>query len=259
MATFLEYEKPLIVAMIQCLTKEECIAKIKRSIDDGAEALGIQLCKLERKYRNKEDLTEIFQACGGRPIYITSYRVGDSNGMTDDECVELLLLGLDCGATLCDIMGDYFDKGAPYQLTFKPEAVAKQKALADEIHKRGGEVLVSCHTGKCTTLAENLMLAKGELERGADVIKIVNFCESYDKIPEYMDSIRKINKLSDKKLLFLLSEKGQIMRYIGPSYGVCMYLTVQEHGVEDTKEQPLTRDIKAIRDAMNWEIMGSDF
>lgn len=46
--TFLNYDKPLLTAMIQCPTAEECIEKIKASLADGADALGIQLCRLKR-------------------------------------------------------------------------------------------------------------------------------------------------------------------------------------------------------------------
>ena len=43
----------------------------------------------------------------GKPIYVTSYRFDKSEGFSDDECAELLLLTLDSGATLCDVMGGY--------------------------------------------------------------------------------------------------------------------------------------------------------
>lgn len=70
--TFLKYDKPLITAMIQCSTAEECIAKIKASAADGADAFGVQLCKLKREQRTKKNLTEIFSACGDKPtIYKT--------------------------------------------------------------------------------------------------------------------------------------------------------------------------------------------
>jgi len=250
MASFLNHEKPLLTAMIQYPTPEECIQKIQASLVDGAEAFGIQLCKLKKEYRTKETLERIFQACQGLPIYITSYRGGQSAGCTDEECAELLLLGLDAGATLCDIMGDMFDKGAQYELTENPEAVAKQKALIDEIHRRGGEVLMSCHTRSDLSLEENLKIAKAQAERGADIIKIVNDIKDKSRLPVSIQSIQQILEETGKKLLFLVSGAGQIMRYIGPNFGVCMYLCVQHYGPLDTKVQPLLKDLKQIRDHM---------
>lgn len=246
--TFLKYDKPLLTAMIQCSTPQKCIEKIKLSLDDGADAFGIQLCRLQKQYRTKEILKTIFDSCNGKPIYVTSYKYGESENDTYDDCANLLLLALDSGATLCDVMGDMFSPSPQYQLTDNIEAIAKQKKLIDEIHRRGGEVLMSSHTFKSTTVEENLMIAKAHIERGADIIKIVNTAESSNEIPTYIEAIQKITQLTDKKLLFLVSGKGQIIRYIGPNFGVCMYLCVHHHDELDTIEQPILKNIKAVRD-----------
>lgn len=248
MKTFLKYDKPPLTAMIQCETADECIEKIKKSLTDGADAFGIQLCVLKREYRDEKTLKRIFSACGDKPIYATSYRCKESEGMSDDECAELLLRALKCGATLLDVMGDAYDVSPQYQLAQSDTAIKKQKELIDKIHSLGGEVLMSSHTFKSTTLEENLMIAKAHIERGADVIKIVNDALSEDEVPKYIDIIQKITAMTDKKLLFLVSGKGQIIRYIGPSFGVCMYLCVQEHGELDTPEQPVLKKLKAVRD-----------
>ena len=249
MATFLKYDKPLICAMIKCPTPEECIAKIKRSINAGAEAIGLQLCRIRREYRTEENLRPIFEACGGLPVYITSYRGGESKGYTDEECAELLCLGVKCGGTLADVMGDLFAKEPSYyELTEEPEAIKKQKELIKELHEMGAEVLISSHTKKSLTLEENLRLAKAQEERGADVIKIVNVAESAAEIPVYLEAIQKITADTDKKLLLLASGEARLIRYIGANFGVCMYLCVESHGELDTKEQPTIAKIKAIRD-----------
>jgi len=250
--TFLKYEKPLLTAMIVCETPEEAIKKINDSIELGADALGIQLCCLKREYRSKETLLEIFKACRGLPIYITSYRGRFSEGMSDDECAELLLLGLDAGATLCDVIGDFFEKDAKYQLAQSEEAIKKQKSLIDEIHKRGGEVLMSSHTKTSCSLEESMMIAKAQAERGADVIKIVHISKNKNEIPMYIDTIKQITKEIDKKLLFLVSEEANVTRYLGPSYGVCMYLCLSEIGKYDTPDQPLLSVIKPFRETLTF-------
>ena len=61
-ATFLKYEKPLLCAMVQEETPEDAIKKIQDSLADGADALGVQLEKLERQYHTKEHLSQIFKA-----------------------------------------------------------------------------------------------------------------------------------------------------------------------------------------------------
>lgn len=248
MSKFLNYDKPLLCAMIQGETSEECIEKIKVSIDEGADALGIQLCKLKKEYRTRDQLTKIFAACQDKPTYVTSYRYGLSEGLSDDECMDLLLMALDCGATLCDVMGDVFCRTPFLELAEDEEAIKKQKALIDEIHRRGGEVLMSCHTNQSTTLEQNLYIARAQAERGADIIKIVSRAESASEMPVYIESIQRIIAETGKKLLFLLCGEGRVIRYIGANFGVCMYLCVAYHGPLDTPEQPLISRAKAVRD-----------
>ena len=142
--TFLTCEKPLLTAMVQAQTPQECKDIILNSIWDGAEAFGIQLENLKKEYRKPEILVDIFASCEGKPIYVTSYRNSNSAGDTDEECAKLLLMASECGATLCDIMGDYFHP-EPHELTMDPEALNKQKALIEELHKRGRSVDVNTY------------------------------------------------------------------------------------------------------------------
>ena len=173
--SFYGHDKPLLCAMIQCTTAVECIAKIRRSLDAGADALGIQMEKIRPEDRVPDRLREIFAACDGKPIYVTSYRHSSNAGKTDDQLGETLLEAVDCGATLVDVIGDMFDERPKrFELATSPEAIEKQKRLIAEVHRRGGEVLMSCHTGCDPTLEENLMIARAQIERGADVVKIVD-------------------------------------------------------------------------------------
>lgn len=248
-ATFLKYEKPLLTAMILYATAEECIEKIKASEADGAEAYGIQLCFLKKEYRTEETLKKIFDACNGKPIYITSYRHKESVDLTDDERVELLLLGLKCGATLCDVMGDLYSQ-APYELTYDETAVEKQKELIAEIHRRGGEVLISSHTSAKLTAEETLKLAMEQADRGADITKIVNDIDGEEDIPECVRTILGL-KTTGKNFLYLVRGEGaKMIRQTGPNLGVCMYLCVQSHGPFDNASQPVLKNIKAVRDHM---------
>ena len=169
-------------------------------------------------------------------------------GLSDDECMELLLSAVECGATLFDVMGDLYSPSPKYELTDDPVAIKKQMELIDRIHRAGGEVLMSSHTYKSISLEENLMIAEEQARRGADVIKIVNDAVSADEVPIYIEAIQRIIKNTGKKLLFLASGAAEIIRYIGPSFGVCMYLTVVYHGELDTEEQPTLSAAKAVRD-----------
>lgn len=246
--TFCQYEQPLLTAMILCRTPEECVEKIQASLEKGAEAFGVQLCQLKREYRTEQHIKQIFAACTDKPIYVTSYRYAESQGMTDEECAELLLLALKCGATLLDIMGNLFDRDAEYEISFQPEAVQKQKELIAEIHRRGGEVLMSSHTHANLSQEENLRIARAHAERGADVVKIVGRIDREDELGQAISQIAAIREAIQRPLLFLLGECGRLIRYIGPKLGVCMYLCVERHGSLDTPMQPLLEDAKAARE-----------
>ena len=148
---------------------------------------------------------------------------------------------------LCDVIGDLYGKSPYYELADDPVAIERQKALVDEIHRRGGYVLMSSHTLKDVSTEESVMIAKAQVERGADIIKIVNRAESADSIPNHIRAIQKITAMTDKKLLLLVSGEGQIVRYIGANFGVCMYLCVAYHNELETKEQPTLAKLKAIR------------
>ena len=241
--SFYGHDKPLLCAMIQCTTAVECIAKIRRSLDAGADALGIQMEKIRPEDRVPDRLREIFAACDGKPIYVTSYRHSSNAGKTDEEL----------GETLLDVIGDMFDERPKrFELATSPEAIDKQKRLIAEVHRRGGEVLMSCHTGCDPTLEENLMIARAQIERGADVVKIVDVAKEKASIPKYIEAIQQITASSDRKLLFLSSGEGVILRYIGPNFGVCMYLCVESHGPLDTPQQPTIARLRAIRDNILW-------
>ena len=249
-ATFLEYERPLLCAMVQDDTPEEMICTILDSLYGGAEAFGIQLCNLKHEYRTEETLRKIFSYCEGRPIYITSYRGNQSKGLSDDECAELLLLGLRAGATLCDVMGDYFCPTTD-QLTFDEEAVKKQKALIEKIHEMGGEVLISSHLSRFFSEEEIVRYAKAQAERGADVIKIVSKAETEDEQMASLQIIHRLKQECDRPFLFLVGGKyTRLVREIGPSLGVCMYLCLSRYRPVSAKAQPLLSAAKAIRDAM---------
>ncbi|MBE6557049.1 MAG: type I 3-dehydroquinate dehydratase [Ruminococcaceae bacterium] len=248
--TFLNQQKPLLTAMVQEKTPEGAICVIMNSLYDGAEAFGIQLCNLLPEYRNVETLRKIFSYCEGRPIYITSYRGAASKGLSDDERVELLLMGLEAGATLCDVIGDLYAPTTD-QLTFDVQAVEKQKALIRTIHERGGEVLISTHTSRYFTEDEVLAYAKEQIARGADVVKIVAKANSEDEQMDALHTIHRLHKELEKPFLFLVGgTHTRLVRQIGPALGVCMYLCVESYLPVTTKAQPRLRNTKLIRDNM---------
>jgi 3-dehydroquinate dehydratase len=229
--------------------------RIKELIDlarpEGAEAFGMQFCQMKKEFRNKKTYRELFEYASPLPVYVTNYRNRISNVEKSDDVLAAELVELaECGATLCDVMGDYFDH-CEGELTMNEEAVKKQMKLIDELHKRGAEVLMSSHVLKFTPAERVLEIALEHQRRGADICKIVT---GADNMAQQIENLRIINLLKENlkiPFLFLSGGERHIMRRIGGLLGCCMYLCVREYDEYATKSQPLLREVKIIRDLLN--------
>ena len=248
--SFLNSNKPLLCVMIQEDNPKDAIDLIQNCRFDGAEAFGIQLECLKREYRNETDLKAIFNACGGLPIYVTSYRNYASTGYTDQDCMDYLKLAAKCGATLCDVMADTFDiqkEGT----TFDQNAVSKQKQVINELHALGAEVLMSTHFTDFKDKEYTYNIARAQSERGCDVIKIVNFAHNDEQLVKNLEICVGLKEVSNAKYLYLASgEKGKFIRQTGGGLGACMYLCVYRYGGVYFLQQPVLKSQKLIRDNM---------
>lgn len=245
--TFLEYEKPLLTVMVQAETPDRIKELIDASVPEGAEAFGMQFCKMKSEYRTEEIYRSLFDYANGLPVYVTNYRHSFNKGKTDDELSAELITLAKCGAALVDVMGDYF---APCdgEFTTDREAVSKQKRLIDELHACGAEVLVSSHIMKFTPAERVLEIALEQQGRGADICKIVTGAESTE---QQIENLRIINLLKEKldiPFLFLSAGESRLLRRIGGALGCCMYLCVHEYDKLATRSQPLLCEMTAIRD-----------
>lgn len=245
-----EQKKPPLVAMISSSTADDCVWEIINSIYDGAEAIGIQLDHIKGEYKNEEGIARLINACNGLPVYITSYKGGENTDLSYDECADLLLLSMRLGAELLDVPGDFYGK-CENGMSFDSDVVARQVELINKIHAGGGSVLMSCHHAVELSQEEIIEHAKAQVERGADVVKIVAKCESDKKMLEHLETISILKSELGKPFLYLTSgprEYSGLIRQIGPNFGVCMYLCVQQHLKGSTPLQPKLRCIKQVRD-----------
>ena len=165
---FLNSYRPTVTVMIQSKTASNAINTIRNAAYEGADAFGLQICRLAPEER--EHLKEIYAASAGRPFYITNYRYGYNEGMSDEECMQGLLDGLKLGGNLGDIMGDTFGRAAD-EITRDIPAIDKQRKLIDEIHSMGKSVLMSSHLYRYAGADEVLEIAYEHQRRGADATK----------------------------------------------------------------------------------------
>lgn len=246
--TFLKFEKPILTCMVQADTPDRIQELMDASVSEGAEAFGMQFCKLKPEYRTREIYKQLF-TYSPLPVYVTNYRHSENQGKTDDLLAEELLLLAECGATLVDVMGDYFDR-TEGEFTTDEVAVHKQKELIEKLHERGAEVLMSTHILRFTPAERVLEIALAHEARGADICKIVTGANT---MAEQIENMRIINLLREHlKIPFLFLSGGEchIMRRVGGALGCCMYLCVHEYDQYATKTQPLLSDMKKIRDIL---------
>ncbi len=248
--SFLGHEKILLTAMIQAATLERAIELMQLSHADGCDAFGVQPCHMTLADRTPENYRRIYAAAEGKPIYITNYRTGSNKGQTDEELAEEMLRMVDAGATLCDVMGDYYCP-TPGELTDDPAAIEKQKKLVERIHAAGAEVLMSSHVLKYTPAERVVEIALAQQARGADIAKIVTFANSE---AEEMENLRITTLLKQElKIPFLFLSGGECHRHrrLGGILGNCMVLCVQQYDELATPAQPLLTKMQGI--LAHWE------
>ena len=245
--TFLNREKPLLTCMVQAHTPERIKELIDASLPEGAEAFGMQFCQLEKEYRTPETYRTLFGYAGDKPVYVTNYRGHGSNaGKSDEELAAGLAELAECGATLCDVMGDLFDRQED-EVARDADAIQKQMALIDALHERGAEVLMSSHVLKFTPAERVLEIALEHQRRGADIAKIVTGAET---MAQQIENLRILTLLKENlkiPFLFLTGGECRLSRRLGGALGNCMELCVHEHDDLATPAQPLLRDMKALR------------
>ena len=244
--TFLNCEKPTITAMVQADNPDRIKELIDKCLPEGAEAFGMQFEQMKPEYRTREVYEDLF-SYSDKPLYVTNYRLKYNEEKSDEELAEELLELADCGATLCDVMGDLYDR-QPDEVAVSEEAIKKQMELIDELHKKGAEVLMSSHIFKFTSAERVLEIALEHQRRGADISKIVTQADSTE---EEIENLRILNLLKEKvdiPVLFLHNGHSRVFRKISGEYGNCMYLCVYEYDEFATSGQPLLADVKPIVD-----------
>ena len=247
---FLNYEKAILTVMVQANNPARIKELMDKAVPSGAEAFGIQFEQMLPEYRTPEVYRDLFSYAKGRPSYVTNYRDKQNAGKSDVELGDELVEFAKCGADLCDMMGDYFDR-QPDEVAVDENAINKQIKLINRIHEKGAKVLMSSHVTKYTPAERVLEIALEHQRRGADISKIV---VGADNREQEIENLRIINMLKEKldiPFIFLSLGECKILRRIGGEFGCCMYLCVYEHDSFATPAQPLLSDVKLIRYLLN--------
>ncbi len=246
---FFDNEKAVLTVMVQADNPARIKELVDKSLPEGAEAFGMQFEKMKPEYRNTETYKDLF-SYSKNPTYATNYRMDYNDGKTDDELADELVELAECGADLCDMMGDYFDRQTD-EVARSEEAIQKQTKLVERLHQKGAKVLMSSHIMNFTSAERVLEIARQHKRTGADISKIV---VGADNMEQQLENLRIVNMLKEKlgiPFLFLCGGECRILRRIGGELGCCMYLCVCEYDDLATPQQPLLRHVKILRDEIN--------
>ena len=244
--TFLGHKRPLLVDMIIVETPTQAVNNIRNAIYDGAEAFGMQMERLRPEFRTEHILKKLTAYMGDRPFYLTNYRGAYNKEMTEEARMDELMLGIKCGATLVDLTGDTFDP-TPGEMTYNKAAIEKQKAQIEKFHEAGAEVLMSSHIFKFMPAEQLVELALEQQSRGVDIVKFVTGTENEEQLWENFNTIKLLKK--ELKVPFLFLSNGpycKMHRVLGPYFGVCMWLCVQQYDALSSRDQPLLRSMSEI-------------
>ena len=248
---FLRGSRPALTVMLQCETPDVAVERIRNANGLGADAYGLQVESLRPEHHTPDTYKRLFDEMDGRPCYVTNYRIAHNGGKTDEELADGLVELATSGAALCDVMGDMFCKH-PEELTDDPAAIRKQTELIGELHRLGAQVLMSSHMLTFTPAQRVLEIAREQVRRGADIVKIVT---GADTMEQQLENLRITHLLKEElgvPFLFLSGGECALHRRLGIKLGCCMALCVYEHDALSTPMQPLLRVMKTVRDDIDF-------
>ncbi len=246
--------KPLLVSMITEKYPADCVTTIRNSIFDCSDAFALLLEILDLKHHNRDDLKGIINYCCDKPMLTINYRKPDRKELSDDDLLAAHMIALEAGASMCDIMGDFYDP-SPMQLAMNPAIIDKQKRLIEKIHSAGGEVLMSSHTWVMMTAEQTIEHAKALEARGPDMIKIAMRADTEDELLEVIKTTALMKReLKIPYLHICMGQYGKVHRVIGSLFGSSLVLCVQQYTKAGHKEQPLLRATRAALDNIDAKI-----
>ena len=178
--SFFGQDKSVLTVMVQADNPARIKELIDKSVPEGAEAFGMQFENMKPEYRTKEVYHDLFAYTKDKPVYVTNYRYAKNEGKSDEQLANELVELAECGADLCDVVGDYFEEkvnadGNRFakqadELAVSESAIKKQMELIDKLHEKGAAVLMSSHVLKYTP-AERVLEIAMEHKKKADYLE----------------------------------------------------------------------------------------
>ena len=228
---------------------ERDLALIRLSAAEGAQGIALQLEDFPPEMRTVDHYRKLMDAAPELPFMFISYRK-DKWFPDDAERQKCLLLAAEAGAKVIDVMGDLYAP-APFELTFDPAAVARQKELIEQIHDRGAKVVMSSHTDQARTAEEILAHLREQSSRGADLLKIVTRADTEEELTEAFRTTMLLKRALNKPFIQLCGGKfSRPHRYLAPKFGLAVAFATPED--KPGAVQPSIRRLRTVLDTIDW-------
>jgi 3-dehydroquinate dehydratase len=251
--SFLNKPYPVITGIMAGQTPQELIAESKHAEFEGANGIAIDISDLKPEFRNHESLKGIIDSVN-LPFMFFFYRNDKWENRDDETRQEVLLTAAGAGAAMIDVMGDLYDP-SPREMTYKEEAIDKQKRLIDKIHAKGADVVISCHMD-CFRTTEQVVEQMKALElRGPDVVKLVHYVNTDEELAEAFKTTMTLKR--ELKLPFIHLCNGSFSRphrFFGPALGTSIFFAVPRYEPRYNMGQPTVKAMKAVLDNIHWNI-----
>lgn len=252
--SFLNRQETAVTLLYKPDNIAQAIALARSGESDGADGIAVEIQRIPQEERTVEQFKNLINSVQ-LPFMFINYRDDTIHGADDEARQQYLLMAVEAGAEVVDVMGDLYDP-SPRELTFDPQAIARQKKLIDEIHARGGKALMSSHVTQESLSAEEVLAQlKEQSSRGADILKIVVLTDTEESAVEAVRTMMLLNKELDKPYIFLGGGKfARFVRYLGLKMGVAIQFGVHDYSAEAPYFQPTIRSFKAVRDNFHWDL-----
>jgi len=184
-------QEPVLAGVVRERTARAAIAEMKNCMYDGVGMIDLHMSCLEKT--DTETLRTIINT-SSLPVLALNYnKLFDRSyaGYSENERIASFLRAVDAGAAGIDMQGYTFHvpsksgfcgedkfsftKGNPKEVVTDEAIIAKQCELIEQVHKKGAEVLLSCHPGIPMTCEQVVDLALFLEKRNPDIIKNYSF------------------------------------------------------------------------------------
>lgn len=270
--SFVGVKQPMLAGVIKENTPKNAIAEIRNCMYHGATGIDLHISCLAEEYRTVEQISSIINSTK-LPVLSLNYNLSYDKGIyesSEEERVNLIMMGIEAGAAAADIQGYTFDlpsksgfrqefshlhrsfiKGNPKEVVVDDKIIGKQIELIEKIHHKGAEVLLSNHPGIPMNCEQVVDLALFLEKRKPDIIKIVTVANTEEEMVEAFKTMVALKKEVKTPVSYHCSGlKGDLTRIVNPILGGFMCFCNDSFKHNSDMHQPLLETAKTIFDNM---------